>query len=138
MNNKVLVFVYGSLMKGFHNHRLLQVPNVKFIGQDSIRAKMYTNNWSYPFIVFSKSNKDRVIGEVYEIPVSLVARLDMLEGYRGLKSKYNLYFRKKVTTANKLIAYAYEAGDIRNSPSVFIFHGDWAKAIKDEDRSKYK
>lgn len=137
-NQFVKVFVYGTLRKGFGNHRLLEHPEVKFIGKDSIRARMYTSHWGYPYIVFSQSNKDRVIGEVYEVPYKLVkGSLDRLEGYSPRNKKGNLYDRKKALTAKKHITYVYECGQrMRSSACDWITHGDWVKAIEDRRSSK--
>lgn len=139
-DKKVLIFVYGTLRKGSHNHRLLERPDVKFVCNDSIRAKMYTANWGYPFIVFSQSNKDFVVGEVYEVPYSLViSRLDYLEGYRGQKKSDNLYYRKQANTIkNKNVVYVYEAGDMRKSQCDLITHGDWMKAVTDKKKGDEK
>jgi len=134
-DQKVLVFVYGTLRKGFGNHRLLEHPQVEFVCEDSIRAKMYTAHWGYPFIVFSQSNKDRVVGEVYEVPYSLVInRLDHLEGYQGSKTRHNLYYRKRAFTANKNLVYVYESGDMRMSHCDWVTHGNWVKAIEDREK----
>lgn len=138
-DKKVLIFVYGTLRKNCRNHRLLEHSDVKFVCNDSIRAKMYTSHWGYPFIVFSQSNKDRVVGEVYEVPYSLVIdRLDHLEGYQGPKKSHNLYFRKQAYTANKNIVYVYEAGDMRKCQCDFITHGDWIKAVTDKQKGEEK
>jgi len=139
-DKKVLVFVYGTLRKNNRNHRLLEHPGVKYICNDTIRAKMYTTHWAYPFLIFSQSNKDRVVGEIYEVPYSLVINsLDHLEGYQGPKSANNLYFRKKVITANKKIVYVYEAGNaIRKFQCDLITHGDWMKALADRQKGEVK
>ena len=136
-NQHVKVFVYGTLRQGFGNHRLLEHPDVKFICKDSIRARMYTSHWGYPYIVFSQSNRDRVVGEVYEVHYGLVkSSLDRLEGYSP-RNKNNLYNRKKALTSNKHTVYVYECGPyMRSSHCDWITHGDWVKAVQDRRMSK--
>ena len=126
---KVKVFVYGTLRKGLPNHQCLQHNGVSFICKDSIRANMYTSHWGYPFIIFSQSNKDRVVGEIYEIPYAVLrGSLDRLEGYKPGR-KDCLYFRKKAKTKNGHIVFVYEASTQQaNQPCDWITHGNWVVA----------
>jgi len=125
-----LVFVYGSLLKGLGNHSLLQSPDVHFVCNDSIRAKLFTSNWSWPFIVFSQSSHDRVLGEVYEVPYTVLRRLDGLEGYQPGK-KDGLFIRKHARTIKNLCrssldVYVYEGGSSLQQRLCYqIINGDW-------------
>lgn len=134
MNHETLVkvFVYGTLRKGSHNHRCLNYPRVQFICKDTIRARMYTAHWGYPFIIFSQSNKDQVIGEIYEVPYSVLrGSLDRLEGYSPGR-KDCLYFRKKARTAKGYTVFVYEASEPQARRACdWITHGDWMKAKKE-------
>lgn len=129
-----LVFVYGSLRQGFGNHGLLAENNAKFIGNSTIRARLYTEHWGWPFIKFSWSNKERVVGEVYEVDRPCMNRLDQLEGYSYNRS-HNLFNRKRATTDKGQIVWIYEGGESllqRTSISaVHIKSGDW-KIAKNE------
>jgi len=146
--DKVFLFVYGTLLSEQPNNRLLKpwwqindndrifercrVGNAKLIAKTTIRAKMFTNNGHFPFIMFSNSSKDRVHGEVYEVPYSTITiRCDRLEGYRP-GSPHCLYIRKKTFTKSKHSAFVYIAGeryhDISNCDP--IPHGNW-KTYKD-------
>ena len=98
--DKTLVFVYGTLLSGFGNHRLLDNPEARLVAKGSIRAKMFTAHWGYPHIRFSHSSNDRVIGEIYEVSWSLLLNsLDHLEGYSPKRAVQGgcLYYRKHVT-----------------------------------------
>lgn len=130
LQQKVLVFVYGTLRMGSRNHRCLNYKGVKFICKDTIRARMYTSHWGYPFITFSQSNKDKVFGEIYEVPYSVLrGSLDRLEGYEPGR-KDGFYNRKKAKTKKGHIVFVYEAEGQANRECDWITHGDWMKAKK--------
>ena len=86
---KVLMFVYGTLKKGFSNHHFL--TNAKFIDY-AITCEKYQMypciNKSFPFLI--KSEKvQQIRGEVFKTSSSeLLDVLDFLEGYP------NLYIKK--------------------------------------------
>jgi gamma-glutamylcyclotransferase (GGCT)/AIG2-like uncharacterized protein YtfP len=129
------VFVYGTLRKGFGNHALLENSGVKYICDASIRAKMYTIHWGYPFIVLSNSRSDRVIGEIYDVDYKTFQRLDQLEGYRpGVND--GLYTRKHATASGPIPSFVkhrvwvYEAGmyQQKSNGKTFIPSGNWVEA----------
>jgi len=92
----MLLFVYGSLLRGLHNHRCLNIGQpggAVFIKEDFIKGKMYSNH-SYPFIVLdsivnsipiSRTNSpvplvpETIKGEIYAVPS--FEGCDRLEGY---------------------------------------------------------
>jgi gamma-glutamylcyclotransferase (GGCT)/AIG2-like uncharacterized protein YtfP len=73
-----LVFVYGSLKRGFYNHYVLEKSSAKYRGPFKTKAE-YTmlNLGSFPGVV--QSGSTRITGEVYE--VDTLEYLDHLEGY---------------------------------------------------------
>ena len=85
MNKKIYVFVYGTLRKGYWNHRLLE--NSKFIGEAITKEKysLYANG--IPYVV--KTPKTQIKGEVYEVDIETLKRLDQLEGHP------DFYYREK-------------------------------------------
>ena len=129
---KYCVFVYGSLLKGLGNHRILQEKNVKYICEDMIHAKLYTCHWDWPFAVLSKSNKDSIHGEVYDVPLNVFEELDHLEGYHADDPESSLFLRKSVVTIkNKHHVYTYEGGThLQKQQSFLIKNGDWKNALK--------
>jgi len=71
-----LVFVYGSLKKGFHNHRILE--RSECVGRGSVdNANLYSLG-SFPALV---NGGGVVKGEVYEADEETMSRLDTLEGH---------------------------------------------------------
>jgi len=83
------VFVYGTLKKGYGNHRCLD--GAKFI-KETITKPIYdlVDVGYFPGLV---SGNNAIQGEIYEINDSILKRLDNLEGYRGKSSNSNLYNR---------------------------------------------
>lgn len=84
----MLVAVYGTLRKGFHNHVLLE--GSKFLGETKTEPKfnMYGN-----LIPWITNNGDTSIAiEVYEVEEETFQRLDWLEGYP------NYYDRQVIDT----------------------------------------
>jgi gamma-glutamylcyclotransferase (GGCT)/AIG2-like uncharacterized protein YtfP len=146
-NRRFQVFVYGTLLKGFGNHRILEEsPTTLFIGSGTIRAKLYTQHWAYPFITLSSVNTDRVKGEIYEVDYYTLCSLDRLEGFdpRRHDNHYNrvkvvVHYEKPDKVITELTSnlfptafvYTYKVGTIGE----YIVSGDWRKA-KDEQYRK--
>lgn len=82
------VFVYGSLKKGKHNHRLLE--NANLIGRGIVKGECYSLPYGFPALI--DGDRD-VIGEVYDVTYDELYRLDRLEGYRGKED--DMYKREK-------------------------------------------
>jgi len=146
LKTKVLVFVYGSLLEGLHNHGHLSRVNARKICDDSIRAKLFTCNWSWPHIIFSHSNKDRVKGEVYEVTYqTVITSLDRLEGYsihhHSLHGKTCgcLFLRKKALTKSGLKVIVYEGGNELHRASYLtqIPDGDWKTAYQKHHATRF-
>ena len=83
------VFVYGTLKRGIHNHRLLEGSD--YIGEaytiDTFR--MYTTG--FPVIFHSEEpDAKAVFGEVYDVDDDTLKRLDQLE------AEGSMYNREKV------------------------------------------
>lgn len=92
------VFVYGTLKKGFHNHRCLE--GAVYV-KDAILAKPFRmfDTGGFPVILPATENSPGYFptGEIYELPESragelILARLDRLE------SEGYMYHRKTVET----------------------------------------
>jgi gamma-glutamylcyclotransferase (GGCT)/AIG2-like uncharacterized protein YtfP len=76
VSNRHRVFVYGTLKKGIHNHRLLE--NAEFIGRAYTVDGFKMYSVGFPVIRFSDDG-DPVYGEVYDVDDETLKRLDHLE-----------------------------------------------------------
>jgi gamma-glutamylaminecyclotransferase len=85
------LFVYGSLKKGFDNHKLL-TKHTKRIGKAKTISKfgMYEDSFgNYPYLMQTAINK--IEGELYQIQrEELLKRIDEFEGAP------DYYYRKKI------------------------------------------
>lgn len=99
-----MVFVYGSLKKGFGLDHLLK--DAQFIGEGVTKKgkfEMFTPNDAWPAIV---QGKYRIKGEVYRVSPETIERLDQAEGVP------HLYERKLVKVKGLAgLCYFYIAGD---------------------------
>lgn len=109
---KDLVFVYGSLKRGFENHKWLENNNGKYIGDGITKQsifKMYSVYNYYPAI--SKGN-EKISGEIYKIDKNCLMELDYLEGYP------RIYKRDKFLidcNGQTFEAYIYRVYDIKDT-----------------------
>ena len=83
----VMVFVYGTLMKGYGNNRYYLAQS-EFLGKGEITGYGLYAVSSFPGIV--PEDGEKVQGEVYKVDQDTLKRLDGLEG------EGSLYLRKKV------------------------------------------
>jgi len=116
----IRIFTYGTLMKGYHNHRYLRGFEPQEGVLESYR-RVWPKNRGFPVIVEDKSGC-WVSGEVYTINFESLKRIDVLEGAP------NFYYRKK-----KLI----RVGPLRSYvvawvylPTEFLLR-EWLDAEKD-------
>jgi gamma-glutamylaminecyclotransferase len=73
-----LLFVYGTLKRGFRNQRYLS--DAVFLGQFSTdRCYSMFDFTRYPAV--TQSGRDAIAGEVYQISPHHLAATDTLEGY---------------------------------------------------------
>ena len=86
-HDTTLVFVYGTLMSGQRAHHFLEDGTL--LGTYLLHGYAMYNLGRYPGIV--KKDGHHVIGEVYEIPIALLAHMDEYE------EEGSLYHRRTVT-----------------------------------------
>ena len=106
------LFVYGSLKKGFDNHKLLE-KYAKRVGKASTVGKfaMYEDSFgNYPYLV--KDPVTKVMGELYEIKRKEL--LDKIDEFEGAPEYYQ---RKKIKVkthkgVNLAFVYLREDEDI--------------------------
>jgi gamma-glutamylcyclotransferase (GGCT)/AIG2-like uncharacterized protein YtfP len=79
--NCQLLFVYGTLKRGFKRHRFLQAARAQFLCRGSVRGRLFDLG-HYPGVLPSDHPCDVVLGEVYRLPNPALALrvLDAMEG----------------------------------------------------------
>ena len=82
-----IVFVYGTLRQGHHNHRLIMDCKIIDIGRTVNNYAMYANGIPY---VSENESISQIYGELYLVSQKILLTLDMLEGHPSW------YKRKKV------------------------------------------
>ena len=80
------LFVYGTLMKGFHNHYLIE--NFPFLGEYETVETFHligAKSKAFPYLTSYKMSDNipftRVKGEIYNVSNEVIQRLDNLEGH---------------------------------------------------------
>jgi gamma-glutamylcyclotransferase (GGCT)/AIG2-like uncharacterized protein YtfP len=132
------VFFYGTLMSGFNRRLRTGIdPKLAFVGRGSIQAALFDLG-IYPAAV---PGDGRVRGEVFETddPVSVLAGLDSIEGYRSEDPERSLYTRVQtpVTLDDGQVVdawvYFYNAplGQAMRIPS-----GDYLQHLEQDKRGK--
>ncbi len=91
MKNSNLVFVYGTLMKGFGNNQIIQRHSGLKIADGTIYGTMYNLGY-FPGVKLGGAGL--VHGEIWKVNASCMQSLDALEG------EGHLYKRKKVSVTD--------------------------------------
>lgn len=92
-NNRV--FVYGTLRKGFGNHRLLE--DSTFVDNAVIRGEM-RHLGGFPGVHLH--GNDQVHGEIYEVTEDVMFRLDRLEGHPN-------FYERQIVDSSKGPVWVY-------------------------------
>lgn len=120
-----VVFVYGTLKRDFHNHRLLKDGKAKFLGEDRAPGVVYG---PFPFAQ-PRSGWEMddawIKGEVYSVDDACLLRLDRLEGHP------NGYTRTRVTLESGRAAdIYYYHHDLSHRGSWRIPDGNWFPGVQ--------
>jgi gamma-glutamylcyclotransferase (GGCT)/AIG2-like uncharacterized protein YtfP len=101
MFEPVKVFVYGTLKRGYHNHRIL--GDSKFLSEATTKPlyKLYDCG-SYPCITFDEKDGRAIKGELFEVSSS-----DILMNLDWLEAVPDLYRRDKIQLADDTEAIGY-------------------------------
>ena len=134
----MLLFVYGSLRKGFPNHYL--VEDSPYIGEFTTvdtYLMVGTKSKSFPYILhktYAIANQTtHILGEVYDISEDTLGKIDRLEGHP------DTYLRLRVCITNGkefLFSSIYILENIDIIEEIYknigdrfriVVHGDWKK-----------
>ncbi|MBI4166544.1 MAG: gamma-glutamylcyclotransferase [Acidobacteria bacterium] len=98
-----LVFVYGTLRRGFSRHHFLEAERARFLSRGAVRGVLYDLG-KFPGAVTSENAASRVSGEVYRLanPARTLKLLDHVEGIAPGAPELSLYRRAmaRVTLQN--------------------------------------
>ncbi|MGP4842956.1 gamma-glutamylcyclotransferase family protein [Marinobacter sp. 1Y8] len=93
-SGRYLVAVYGSLKRGYNNHRLLR--GARFVGNDRLACLTLYDLGSYPGAKLEPSRG--VVVELYRVNEAGIRKLDLLEDYRPSDPARGLYDRRQLNT----------------------------------------
>lgn len=110
------LFVYGTLMRGFHNNYMLEGST--FLGRAITSADYSLYASGIPFLT---TGKQHVAGEVFEVNEHILRACDALEGHP------NWYCRKPISLIypqlDHVEAYLMPQEDVRGYPVKPLFDG---------------
>jgi gamma-glutamylcyclotransferase (GGCT)/AIG2-like uncharacterized protein YtfP len=111
----MLIFVYGTLRRGEHNH--VELGPARYVGEAWTAARYeLVDMGHYPALL--EAGQDAVRGELYEVPDSWLASLDLFEDVP------TLYERKPVALAHDhALGYVMRREVAGEAPR--IESGDW-------------
>jgi gamma-glutamylcyclotransferase (GGCT)/AIG2-like uncharacterized protein YtfP len=110
------VFVYGTLLRGESNHRILAAA--QFLRVARTRPEYHLHDLGpYPALV--PGGTTAIVGEVYAIDAATLAALDRLEGHPSY------YERVPITLADDAVAHAYLMSRSIARGTPVIASGDW-------------
>jgi gamma-glutamylaminecyclotransferase len=133
MGARSTVFVYGTLLRGYGNHRLLEQGRALFLGR-ARTAPQYTLVSLGPFPGLIAEGATAVHGELYAVDDETLAALDRLEGHP------RFYARKRVEIAGRdedeVWGYFLPAEEYGHHP--VIDSGDWrtVRGVAESDGSE--
>lgn len=111
---KSKVFVYGTLMRGYGNHSLLN--NSSYLGEGQLQGYSMYHVSSFPGIVKSDTN-NCIKGELYEVTPEELKRLDRLEGEGHLYKRVT----EEIKMAGQGLVHAFTyvwLGSVKNCQEV--------------------
>jgi gamma-glutamylcyclotransferase (GGCT)/AIG2-like uncharacterized protein YtfP len=115
------VFIYGSLLRGLHNHHHLH--GARFIADDLTRPDFtLVTLGSFPAMVAYGTTS--VTGELWEVDAAILKRLDALEGHPVC------YRRTPIVLASRRKADTYLMPRDRVSGRPVVANGDWRDWIE--------
>lgn len=123
-SNSIHVFVYGSLMRGLHNHHCL--TGARFLDTAETLDRFVMYNLGYYPGVMPTGRKDAatVKGELYTVSQDTLDRLDSLEDHP------DHYIRTSTKLASGRTAWMYIYRGQRPLETAIVPNGDWREFKK--------
>lgn len=121
-NGKTRVFVYGTLLSGEPNHRLLTAASL--VGEARTEpAFELVSLGAFPAMV--AGGRTAVAGEVYEVDAGTLTDLDRLEGHPRFYQRRRI----RLEDGGEVLAYVLTADQALGRPS--IASGNWRHERKE-------
>ncbi|NVJ27632.1 gamma-glutamylcyclotransferase [Myxococcus sp. AM011] len=117
------VFVYGTLLSGEPNHRLLR--GARLIGPARTQPRFSLYDYG-PFPALASRGKHAVAGELYEVDADMLAALDRLEGHPRFYQRTSI----ALDGAGRVEAYLFPKGRLAGRP--IIESGCWRTHLKEK------
>lgn len=111
----MLVAVYGTLKRGYGNHRLLN--DCHHVGDDYLANFCMYSLGAYPAVKNDKDSPHAISVEVYEVDDKALVDLDRLEGHPR-------FYQRQVTKTNYGDAFIYTMDGLRGDAPV-VETGNW-------------
>ncbi|WP_068134609.1 gamma-glutamylcyclotransferase family protein [Limnochorda pilosa] len=141
----MLLFVYGTLRRGFKNHGRYLAGRTTFAGRAVLRGAVLVHlPEGYPAALGTGEAEDLVHGELYRLPDdaaharSIVAGLDALEDYLGPGDPRNLYERAERAveagggTRPVALVYLHARPQEALERGILVPGGDWTAFVRRE------
>jgi len=117
----ILVFVYGSLKRGFSNYKRLldgSIGDCEYLHVATTKGTMYDLG---PFPAVDIEGPNQIRGEVFRVDEDVLFALDRLEG------DPTFYNRTKVDLSTGEKAWIYHISRNKINSNMLVPDGDWRK-----------
>lgn len=118
---KYYFYTYGSLMRGLHNHHILQSNNAKYIKTLTIKGFTLYDLGNFPGALKTNDN-NKLIVEKYFINYDNIEELDFLEGV-----EFHYYKREIIRDSDNDLGFIYICHPDLTEGRDIIRDGNWRK-----------
>lgn len=126
-----VLFVYGTLRNGGVYHHVLGTS--KYLGTAEADGRMYSLG-RFPAAQFypGDDGSDRITGELYDVSIETLDKVDSLEGFFENRPEISLYVRRKIPLRGvDRRVWAYEFRSELEGRVPRIPHGDWIRFLRE-------
>ena len=126
---EILLFVYGTLMRGMPNNDLL--ADSKFLTEATAESVRLIDLGYFPGMIETRGELpcERVYGELWEVSEETLDQIDSLEGHPDLFVRSEVCVRYKTPVEKKTeLVYAYFYNGINE-----IHSGDWRQHVEERN-----
>jgi len=139
--NTIPMFVYGSLMEGFGNHRLLERGGAELVGvAETVKRWGFISLGAFPGIVdVHGKGSTKVVGELYMVNERTRAALDSLEGHPEFYKRAAVdvdMLTSKARDVRKCETYVLPSGYDRGAERSRVPFGDWRCYVNAQEKAR--